>query len=252
MTARWGWLGGLLILVGNAGWAQTPGEGGLESLGATLKPILAGALPPVLYEKQVDWGRQTPTASGLEWHGLRPRITKAPRNDGIWRNLRVTAQDSQRTLELRLSDLRTVAPDRQTFKVFLAFQAGVEYEQQNWERGLRLYSSSAEARLRLKLVLECENTLRLEETKTLLPDFIFRLRIVKAEVSYDNLVVEHIAGIGGSGARLMGEAVRSSLKQWKPSLERDLLARANAAIVRAADTREVRVGLGGLSRGKKE
>jgi hypothetical protein len=243
------WLG---FLAAVAALAQPPADTGLETLGAVLKPVLAGALPPVLYEKQTDWGRQRPTASGLEWHGLRPRLTKAPRNDGIWRKLRVTAQDPARTFELRLSDLRNVAADRQTFKVFLAFQAGVDYEQQNWERGVRLYSSSAEARLRLKLALECENTLRIDDTKKLLPEFVFRLRILKADLTYDNLVVEHIAGIGGSGARLMGEAVRSSLKQWRPSLERDLLARANAAIVRAADTRELRLGLGGISRQKKE
>ncbi len=225
---------------------QAPADDGLEALGAALKPLLMQALPPVLYEKEHDWGRQVPTASGLEWRGLRPRVTKSPRNDGVWRKIRVTAQDLPRTLELRLSDLQNVGPDRQTFKVFLAFQAGVEYEQQNWEHGLRLYSGSAEARVRVKLMLACESTFRVESTKQLRPDLIFLLRVVKAELSYDNLVFEHLAGIGGSGARLLGEALRSSLKQWRPSLERELLGRASAAIVRAADTREVRLGLGGL------
>jgi hypothetical protein len=235
-----GCLAGLLCLTTLPAGAQGPNDDGLEKLGATLKPLLIGALPPVLYEKEQDWGRQVKT-----------RLSRSPRNDGVWRKLRVTAQDPQRHLELRLTDLRNIGPDTQTFKVFLAFQAGIDYEQQNWERGLRLLSSSAEARVRLKLTLECESTFRLEPTDKLLPDLVFRLRIVKAELSYDNLVFEHLAGIGGSGARLMGEALRSSLKQWKPSLERELLNRANAAIVRAADTREVRLGLGGLVRQKK-
>ena len=30
------------------------------------------------------------------------------------------------------------------------------------------------------------------------------------------------------------------MKQWRPSIERDLLAKANAAIVKTADTREIR------------
>jgi hypothetical protein len=239
---------GLLALSASAALAQTDGD--LKQLAATLRPLLAGAVPPVLYEKEYDWGRQRPTASGLDWHGLRPRVSKSPRNDGIWRKVRMTALDPQHNLELQLSDLRNVGPDRQVFKAFLAFHAGFDYEQQNWEHGLRLMSTSTEARVRLKLAMECENTFRLETTDKLVPDFVFRLRIVKAELSYDNLVVEHIAGIGGSGARLLGEAVRSSLKQWKPSLERDLLERANSAIVKAADTREVRLGLGGLVRKK--
>jgi hypothetical protein len=36
------------------------------------------------------------------------------------------------------------------------------------------------------------------------------------------------------------------MKQWKPSIERDLLDKASAAIVKSADTREIRVGFGGL------
>jgi hypothetical protein len=237
MMARW-LVCGLTILLVSPAFTQAP-QDPLDNLAATLKPILIAALPPVLYEKEHDWGRQ-----------VKPRLARSPRNDGVWRKIRVTAQDPKRHLELRLSDLRNTGPESQTFKVALAFQAGIDYEQQNWERGIRLLSTSAEARVRLKLALECESTFRLEPTEKLLPDLVFRLRIVKAELSYDNLVFEHIAGIGGSGARLMGEMLRSSLKVFKPSLERELLQRANAAIVRAADTREVRLGLGGLVRKK--
>src|SRR5581483_7741947 len=196
-----------LAVVGLLALAAPPARGdedALKSLGEALRPILAGALPPVLYEKEYDWGRQRPTASGLEWHGLRARVTKSPRNDGIWRKVRVTAQDPRQRLEFQLSDLRNLDADRQTFKAFLAFPAGIEYEQQTWERGVRLLSTSAEARVRLRLAMECESTFRLEATDKLLPDLVFRLRVVKAELTYDNLVVEHVAGIGGSGARLVG------------------------------------------------
>jgi hypothetical protein len=41
------------------------------------------------------------------------------------------------------------------------------------------------------------------------------------------------------------------MKQWHPHVERDLLAKANAAIVKAADTREVRLSLGNLLKSKK-
>ena len=125
-------------------------------------------------------------------------------------------------------------------------QAGVEFEEWIWESGIRLYSGSLRARMRVHLHLDCEVTVRLEPSKTFLPDAVFRLRVVKANLSYDQLVVEHIAGIGGSGAKLLGEAVHGALKQWHPSLERDLLAKANAAIVKAGDTREVKLSLASL------
>jgi hypothetical protein len=63
-------------------------------------------------------------------------------------------------------------------------------------------------------------------------------------------VVEHIAGLGGEAAKLLGDAARGSIKQWRPSMEHELLAKANVAIVKAGDTKEVRVSLSKLL-GKK-
>ena len=115
---------------------------------------------------------------------------------------------------------------------------------------MRLWSGSIRARTQLHVTLDCESVVRVETKGGLLPDFVFRVRVTQAEVGYDDLVVEHIAGVGGSAARLIGEALHRSLHRWKPSLERDLLARADAAIVKAADTREVRLGLSGLLKQK--
>jgi hypothetical protein len=89
------------------------------------------------------------------------------------------------------------------------------------------------------------------ETKGLLPDAVFRLRVVESDLGYDNLVVEHTAGVGGEAAKVLGDAFIGGVRLWKPSLERRLLAKANEAIVKAADTKEVRLGVTSLI-GKKE
>jgi hypothetical protein len=221
----------------------------VESLAAGLKPLVISALPPVLYEKSTNWGHQELAPDGLRWRGLRAEIVRTPKNDGRWRKLRITTQDLPRTLEFKVSDFRAIDDEKQSFKIFVAFQTGIEYEHQHWDLGLRLWSGSIRAHAQLKVALDCESVLRVEQ-KGILPDITFRLRVVKAEVSYENLVVDHIAGVGGSAAKLIGEAMHSTLKRWKPSLERDLLAKADAAIVKAADTREVRLGLGGLVKKK--
>ena len=51
-------------------------------------------------------------------------------------------------------------------------------------------------------------------------------------------------------ALLIGQAVHRRMERWRPSIERDLLAKANDAIVKAADTREIRVGFSGLLKAK--
>jgi hypothetical protein len=242
----------LLILAAAAAVSAQPPptDDSLATLAAALKPLIAESLPAVLYEKGTNWDHQELAPNGVRWHGVHPEVMKTLKNDGKWTRLRATTQDLPRTLAINITDFKNVDADTQTFKVYVAFQVGVEYEQQNWDLGVRMWSGSVRARLQLKLALDCENVIRIDRQKALFPDIVFRLRVVKAEVSYDNLVVEHLNGIGGSAARLMGEALRSTLRQWKPSIERNLLARAEAAIVKAADTREVRIGLGGLVKKK--
>src|SRR5262249_53444348 len=107
------------------------------------------------------------------------------------------------------------------------------------------------ARCRAALVLKCEVANRLESKPgSLLPDVVFRLRATEAQLFYDNLVVEHTAGVGGDAARLLGDAVIDTVKRVKPDLERDLLAKANAAIVKGADTKDVRVSFDAILKGQ--
>jgi hypothetical protein len=222
----------------------TPVDEEFAALAAVLRPIILDALPKPLYDQNDNWGHTTMALDQIKWRRLRPQMIKAPKNDGTWRKTRVTAPDPRTSLEFHLSDLQADGTDRHTFKAFLALMVNVDHEEEIWERGLRLYRGTTEARVRIKANLDVETTMRLERNpQSFIPDTVFRLRVTKADVSYDNLVVEHIAGIGGTGARLVGEALRSMLKQWKPSLERELLAKANSAIVKAADTREVRISL---------
>jgi hypothetical protein len=130
-----------------------------------------------------------------------------------------------------------------TFTAFISFDTHVEFDRQVWHSGRRTYSGSIRARLRVRLTLRCEATAQLDPGGGLLPDAVFRLRVLQAESGYDNFVVEHILGVGGEAAKLLGDAARGSVKQWRPSMEKDLLAKANAALVKAGDTKEVRVSL---------
>ncbi|MCI0681057.1 MAG: hypothetical protein L0Y71_03045 [Gemmataceae bacterium] len=239
------WLGGL-----SPAPAQPPAN--LKELSQALKPLLADALPTVLYEKHDNWGRKTMVAHAIHWRGLRPEIKKTPRNDGTWKWIKISVRNPKQTVDIRMYGLKRVNDEKQTFKTDLAFLCGVEYDQQVWERGIRLWSAGIRARLRVKAHLDCENTIRVEtKENAFLPDIVFRLRVTKAKVSYDDLVVEHIAGIGGTAAKVIGETFHDAMNQWRPSIERKLLERASAAIVKAADTKEVRIGLSSLFKESK-
>src|SRR5262249_13818111 len=171
-------------------------------------------------------------------------------NDGTWKHIRITAEHLADTLLVDVKNVHQTDDGKKYFDVHLAFDAKVYYLERIWHKGVKLYDGDVEAKMRVKLNLTCEATTRLEGQGALLPELVFRLRVTKADFSYDNLKVEHIAGIGGEGAKVIGDAVVATLRQVHPSLERDMIAKADDAIVKAADTKEIRVGLGSLF-GKK-
>jgi hypothetical protein len=237
-----------------AATAAPPSHVSTDALASALRPLLLQFLPGTLYESSPGWGNTSRVPNGLKWpgHGLRrhPEVQYDLKNDGTWRKVKLTADNPATSLRFSLSDLKVNDADRLTFTVVVWLDVRVHFEQQKWESGVRLYSTSAQARFRVKLTLQCEATLRLELTDALLPDLVCQLRIAGSKVAYDHLVVEHLAGIGGTGARWLGEVVRGTVHELRPSIERNLLARANSAILKAGASREVRLGVGALLKAK--
>jgi hypothetical protein len=229
------------------------GDGSLAGLSGSLRGLLIHALPSPLYTDDSHWGRQKEVQVGVTWKGQGLHVHPEPRtklkNHGKWWRVRVTAPNLADTLVFDLREVQTPESGRLLMTAFVSFDADVDYDREVWDEGVRLYSAGVRARMRVKLTLQCEATSRLEKTDVL-PEMVFRLRVVKADCAFDNFVVEHIAGVGGEVAKLVGDAARGGLKQWHPSFERHLLEKADAAIVKAADTKEVRLGLSKLF-GKK-
>lgn len=226
--------------------AQTPDS--LEGLSKAMRPLMISAMPAVLYEKKDNWGHQRTTFARLVFKGVKPIVETTEKNDGYWRAIKIVPQELNRTFEFKLSDLKQIDAEKQAFKAKLGFQAGIEFDHQLWQSGARLFAGNTRARAQLQMDMDIENTIRIDKDKAGLPAFVFRLKVTKAELSYRDVVVEHTAGVGGSAAKLIGDAMLQAIKQWKPSIERDLIERANTAVVNAADTKEIIIGLSGLTK----
>jgi hypothetical protein len=225
-----------------------------EAIAGNLRAALIQAMPSPLYEDKRHWGL-TREFETIHWRGqgihVHPEKVRKPKNDGDWRKMRLSADNLPDTLILDLRRLQSPEPGRLTFTIFVSFDAGMLYEHQKWKEGVQLWGSSIQARMRVKLTLDCEVTARLDDQGELLPDAIFRLRVTRADLTYDNLVVEHVAGIGGAAAKLMGETAHRLVHEFKPHLESELIAKADAAIVKAADTKEIRLKFSDLLRRRK-
>lgn len=226
-----------------------------EALAKSLRELLLKNLPDPLVESKQHWGDQKDGVVGVKFHkdgaALRTESVRGKLNHGHWRKVAVRAANPEQSLAVGIKDAAFPEPGKTTFTAMLGLDCDLKFEQQVWRNGVRLYSGETRGRCRAALALKCEVTTRTEKKPdSLIPDVVFRVRVTDAQLFYDNLVVEHTAGVGGDAARLLGDALIHAVKQAKPELERDLLAKANAAIVKAADTKEVRVSLAAVLQGR--
>lgn len=222
-----------------------------DRLAVLLRGLLLANLPSPLVEAPRNWGHQREVIVGLKWSGPKPSPQKSFRNDGHWQRVRLEAVNPATSLALGVNKYANPEPGKVTFDALIGLDTRLTYEQQVWKSGVRLYSGETRARCRAALRLSCEVTNRMEKRAgSVLPDVVLRVRVTEAEVFYTDLVCEHTLGMGGDAAKIIGEAIHNLLNAVKPSVERDMLARANAAIVKAADTKEVRVEFDRLLAGK--
>jgi hypothetical protein len=198
-------------------------------------------------QSKKDWGKQVEVTRGR----LRGEPRKEMKNDGHWRRFSVTALNPERTLALAITDAAFPEPGKATLTAMLGLDCGLKFEQQVWQNGRRLYSGETRGTCRAAVLLKCEVTSRTETTPgQIVPDLVFRMRVTEAQLFYQDLKINHTAGIGGDGARILGDAIIDAVKRFKPDLERELLDKANAAIVKAGDTKEVRVSFQSLFKGE--
>jgi hypothetical protein len=225
-------------------------DGDTAALAAGIRSLMLSFLPSPLYEDHSDWDQQRLVPDGIKWRGqglnVHPERKYALKNDGLWWRVWFRAPRLAETLFVEVRDLSRPEPGRMLFIVIVWFDAEAEYERQRWNEGLRVWSGSVRARMQVKLALRCEATTRFEGNGTLLPDAVFRLRVVAAKLDYDHLEIIHLPGVGGDAAKVLGKAMTETVKQLHPSLERRLLEKADAAIVKAGDTKEVRISLKSL------
>jgi hypothetical protein len=247
----------LLMLALTTLFAQAPpipgALGAAAKLADSLRDLIVHNLPEPLYVKTHNWDHKEPAFSRVQWKGPdgHPKVLRVEKEEGEWTKFQAFALNTTKDLRLNLTNLQLPGEGKTTFDLEFSLPVRFLFERQIWKSGVRLYSGSAKGRLRLALTMHCEVTAGLEKGK-LLPDLVFRLRATGAQVAYDQFVLEHIAGFGGEVAKDVGKLVRKAIHQWKPSIERELLAKANAALCKAADSREIRVGLDGLRRSTKQ
>lgn len=257
----------VLLLSASAAIAQTPPvkapapvpaekAADAQPLADTFQKLLLANLPDPLVTSEHDWGKQKEGVIGVRWEKkgvvrYRPELMRDSKNDGHWERVSVMAIDPDKKLKVTVGNPRTPEAGKTLLDAVVQTDVRLKYEQQHWSVGKRLYSGETRATCTAAVTMVVELTSRNEYPPgALLPTLVLRVRVTEAKLKYWDLECEHTLGVGGDAAKLLGKAMHEVMKKVKPDLEQGLLDKANAAVVKAADTKEVKVELGNLLSGK--
>ncbi len=205
-------------------------------------------MPNPLVKSNDGWGKQKEFVVGKVMlrnpNKFGPEAPRELVNDGLWRRFTVTARDPADTLAIGITELVRPEADKMLVTINVLMDIDFRMEQQLWVRGRQLYSG--ETRGHCKGAVELKATV-IHKTEfkpgSLFPEIALKITTTDAKLFYDKLVIDHTAGLDGEDAKKVGDLVIDFVKTNMPELEKQLLEKGNAAIVKAAGTKEVRLQL---------
>jgi hypothetical protein len=205
-------------------------------------------MPTPLVKANDGWGKQKEYAVGKiilrDPKRVSPDLPREMVNDGLWRRFTVSARDPEKTFGVGITELVRPAEDKMLVTINVALEIDFKMEQQLWKRGIKLYSGETRGHCKTAVQLKATVDHKTEfKPGSFVPDVVLKITTTDAKIFYDDLVIDHTAGFDGEDAKAIGDMLIDFIKTAVPGLEKELLERGNAAIVKAAGTREVRLEL---------
>jgi len=222
------------------------------TLAKVLRDLLLKNLPDPLSKSSPGWGKQKAvTVVNRRREGLRvwSEPVRELRNDGLWRRYETRIPNPEKIV-LAVTELTRADDGKVSLTVgVIADRVDVKFEQQVWRNGTRLYGGETRAHCKGSLLLKVEVTTKTEfKPGSFVPEVKVNVRATEAHLGYEDLVVDHTAGLDGEAAKALGDFAVRVIKELKPDLEGELLQKANAAIVKAAGSRDFRLALDSLKK----
>lgn len=193
--------------------------------------LLKGGLPNPLVTDTKDWGKQEDHAV-VVFKGVKPTVVTKSVNSGLWRRVTVRPQEKA-GLEISLVDAKKPDPkeNKYTLTSKVGLDCAIELEVEDWFRGAKMIGGHAEVTCRAILTIECE--------LTLVPVFKFppaikvtNPKVLDTTLVYENLKTKKLGPVAlvGKPAEYFSDKLVAAVKKVKPTLESELLDKANTAV----------------------
>jgi hypothetical protein len=194
---------------------------------------LVRAQLPDHYEKKKNWGHTARALDGLSIQlddgKLKTHRKYKQANDGSWQMYRVDLVDPEEKFDIRVANLRPLDDGRVGMQITAVASVKASGRQALWEKGVQIYSISAEADARVRLTAETAVATQLDPTK-LPPDVYLKPEVTAAKFEILEFKLRRISDLHGPLVRSLSHTVRKELEAKLAEDNAKLVAKLNKAI----------------------
>ena len=205
---------------------------------------------PKKFEDKSEWGRTIPAHNNVRLPRLKRVVVekggKMEYPDGAWKRSFVWLDDPAKDIQIKVKDLKTVAPKTYRVKVDATVSAHGERERQQWKNGVKLIGISVQADATITAELDIEVKLAFDNTK-FPPDVVVTPKVIDSKVLLDKFDLNRVGFIlVGDDARQLGDELKDFLQTLITQHDNDVKDAANEAIAKALKEGKGRISAASL------
>ena len=170
---------------------------------------------PADYENTKRWGMTTERWDGLHvWRDgwqIKTKRRKKEVNHGTWKMYRFHLIDPDERFQIEIDNVDDLGDGRVQFDARVYAHLFVFGRLSEWNKGVQLFSFSAEGDARVRLHVTCQTTLQLDPTG-LPPDVVLRPTITEADLRLVDFRLHRISNLHGPLIHEFGKGIREVLE----------------------------------------
>jgi hypothetical protein len=223
------------VALETTGDAATSGSlADLERLLSTLVAREAG----LEWNDEKNWGQQTEVQDGLRFRRddgrLETERTWKKVNHGRWEKYAAAVRPGSENFRITLPRLETGTDGSSLVTVRVRALLDLSARISQWNRGLQLYSLSADGWADVQLELDARVSTRADWTE-IPPAMVVQPEVLAVRVTIHELQLDRISKLGGEFSQQVGQLARSVIEDKLRERESGLVERLNRKIGEQAD-----------------
>lgn len=208
-----------------------------ENAKRLLSSIVRQAIPHD-YEDAKKWGQTRRTWDGLhlrmDGFELKTKRKWKEANHGTWRRYHVEMINPDENFVVQLSNFSKREDGTTEFDVTLTSALNCFGQMQRWNRGVKIFSISAEARADVDIGMRCAVGTSMD-LRRLPPDILFHPEVLDAKVDLRQFKLDRISHVDGPLVHELGDALEKLLRRELADRSDQLVVKMNRQIGKNED-----------------